>query len=282
MHNAGIAQLGHLTGTSLDDLRAVFEVNGFGVHRVTNAFVDLIVAAKGRIVTMSSLSGTLSSAHLGAYSMSKHALEAYTDALAKELTPLGVHVCAVVPGNYASAIVDNAVGRFAPPVGAMPEIAAVFAPDADNSRSQFAGPEPVAAAVHAALFEDAPRDRYLVVPDAGEADVTLAQAAREWARLKASTPHRWPLARLAAEVTAFENAPAQQTDASAQAARNEALLRGVDERVFAAWDLDHADEVLAPDFWSHDGPEGFRAGPDGLRDFHASVRASARRLQAEA
>jgi len=206
VHNAGIAHLGHLTSTSLDDLRAVFEVNVFAVHRVTNALVDLIAASRGRIVTMSSLSGTLSSVVLGAYSMSKHALEAYTDALAKQLAPQGVHVCAVVPGNYASAIVRNAVGRFAPPVDATPDVAAFFAPDADTSRSQFPGPEPVAEAVHAALFDGSPRERYLVVPIAEEVDATLAQAAREWARLNASTPHRWSLARLADEVTAYEGA----------------------------------------------------------------------------
>ena len=213
VHNAGIAQLGHLTGTSVEDLRVVFEVNVFGVHRVTNAFVDLIVAAKGRIVTMSSLSGTLSSALLGAYSMSKHALEAYTDALAKQLAPLGVHVCAVAPGNYASAIVRNAVGRFAPPVDATPDVAAFFAADADTSRSQFPGPGPVAEAVHAALFDVSPLERYLVVPIAEEADVMLGQAAREWARLNASTPYRWSLERLATEVAADEGRHDEGVDA---------------------------------------------------------------------
>ena len=278
VHNAGIAHLGHLTGTSLEDLRAVFEVNVFGVHRVTNAFVDLIVAAKGRIVTMSSLSGTLSSVVLGAYSMSKHALEAYTDALAKQLAPLGVHVCAVVPGNYASAIVDNAVGRFVPPADATPDVAALFAPGADTSRSQFPGPEPVAEGVHAALFDVSPLERYLVVPIAEEADVTLGQAAREWARLNASMPHRWSLERLVSEVLGIDPDAGDGNRAAsvlAEAGRNEALLRGVYQRLFVDSDLTYADEVLAPDFWSHDWPEGFGAGPDGFRDFYAGVRSSA-------
>ena len=160
VHNAGIAHLGHLTTTSLDDLRAVFEVNVFGVHRVTNALADLIVASRGRIVTISSISGTLSPVALGAYSMSTHALEAYTDSLAKQLAPLGVPVSAV------------------------------------------------AAACHAALFDEAPLERYLVVPNADEADVTLEQAAHEWTRLNASTPHRWSSERLAAEVDARDGSPA--------------------------------------------------------------------------
>ncbi len=202
VHNAGIAHLGHLTTTSQGDLRAVFEVNVFGVHRVTNALVDLLVASRGRIVTMSSLSGTLSPPLLGAYAMSKHALEAYTDALAKQLAPLGVHVCAVAPGNYESAIARNAVERFAPPPDAGEDLAALYAPDADTSRSEFPAPEPVAAACHAALFDETPLERYLVVPNAEEADRTLEQAAHEWARLNASTPYRWSSERLVAEVDA--------------------------------------------------------------------------------
>jgi len=206
VHNAGIGHIGHLTTTSLDDLRAVFEVNVFGVHRVTNALVDLLVATRGRIVSMSSLSGTRSSALLGAYTMTKHALEAYTDALAKQLAPLGVHVCAVVPGNYESAIVRNAVTRFAPPPDAGEDLAALYEPGADTSRSEFPGPEPVAAACHAALFDEAPLERYLVVPNAEEADRTLEQAAHEWARLNASTPHAWSTERLVAELDGLGSA----------------------------------------------------------------------------
>ena len=208
VHNAGIAHLGHLTTTPLDDLRAVFEVNVFGVHRVTNALIDLIVASRGRIVAISSLSGTLSSPMLGAYSMSKHAIEAYADALAKQLAPLGVRVCAVAPGNYASAIARNAVGRFAPPPDAGEDLAALYAPDADTSRSQYPDPEPVAAACHAALFDAAPLERYLVVPIADEANAIIAQAAHEWARLNASTPYRWSHEQLVAEVGAGDGGPA--------------------------------------------------------------------------
>jgi NAD(P)-dependent dehydrogenase (short-subunit alcohol dehydrogenase family) len=202
VHNAGIANLGHLTTTSLDDMRAVFDVNVFGVHRVTNALADLIVASRGRIVTMSSISGTVSSPILGTYAMTKHALEAYTDSLATQLAPLGVHVCAIAPGNFESAIARNAVARFAPPPDASEGVLAMFAPDADTTRSELPGPEPVAAACYAALFDEAPLERYLVVPNAEEADHALEQAVREWARLNVSTPHRWSTERLLAEAEA--------------------------------------------------------------------------------
>ena len=202
VHNAGIAQIGHLTVASVDDVRAVWEVNVLGVHRVTNALVDRILESQGRIVTMSSISGTLSTSLAGVYSMSKHALEAYTDALAAQLGPQGVHCCAVVPGNFESSIMQNLVRRFSLPADASEKLAEVWAPDADVSRKQYPGPEPVAEACWAALFDETPLARYLVVPNADEADLTLVKAAQEWARLNASTPHAWTTERLLEEVAA--------------------------------------------------------------------------------
>ena len=196
VHNAGIGYVGRPHETPLDHVRQVFEVNVFGMHRVTNAVVDLIRESSGRIVTMSSISGTLSSAHMGAYAMSKHAVESYADSLAKALASDGVHVAAVAPGNFASAIAKNAVARFTAPEDAPPEIREMFSPDADLSLSWLPGPEPVAEAVHAALFDDDPRERYLVVGAEEEAERTLEQAALEWARLNASTPHAWTAERL--------------------------------------------------------------------------------------
>ena len=267
VHNAGIANLGHLTTTSLDDLKTVFEVNVFGVHRVTNALVDLIVASRGRIVTMSSISGTLSSALMGTYTMTKHALEAYTDALSKQLAPLGVHVCAVVPGNYESAIARNLVTRFTPPTDASDDVAAFYEPGADVSRSQYPGPEPVATACHAALFDASPLERYLVVPNADEADRTLEQAAHEWARLNASTPHAWSKERLVAAIDHGAEGAAAATSDGGQTERNKALVQRLYQRVFVDWDWTMVDEVVDPAFVSHDWPAGLE-GPAGFKTFY--------------
>ena len=62
------------------------------------------MASKGRIVTTGSIAGTLSWAGGSAYSGSKHAIEAFTDALAAEMEPHGVSVSVVEPGNYKSNI----------------------------------------------------------------------------------------------------------------------------------------------------------------------------------
>ena len=196
VHNAGIAHLGHLTVTPLEDMKQVFEVNVFGIHRVTNAFIDLVRASKGRVVTISSIYGTLSSALGGVYSMSKHAVEAYTDALAAQLGTEGVHVASVAPGNYASAIAQNALARFAPPSDASDAVRELFDNPEAADRREYEPPTDVVAACHAALFDETPRHRYFVVPNEDEADRTLETAAAKWARLNASTSYAWSLERL--------------------------------------------------------------------------------------
>lgn len=206
VHNAGISHLGPLRTTPLDDVRKVFEVNLFAVHRVTNAFVDLLVASQGRIVTVSSIFGTLATELGGVYSMTKHALEAYTDSLAAELTHQGVHVCAIAPGNFASAIAQNVIDRFAAPVGVSESIAALWAPGADVSRSEYPTPQPVGEACFAALFDASPLERYLVVPNGREADATLKKAARAWAVLNLSSAHRWSRERLLEALDEIEQA----------------------------------------------------------------------------
>ena len=112
VNNAGIA-LGFSeppSEQSMDELKAVYEVNVFGPVRVTQAFLPLLKKAEGaRIVMMSSGLGSLglvtdptsiySTANLLAYNSSKTALNAVSVAFAKELAPLGIKVNAVEPGS---------------------------------------------------------------------------------------------------------------------------------------------------------------------------------------
>lgn len=108
VNNAGIAVPGPLEGLDLDDLRRQFDVNVFGVHRVTRAFLPSLVPAHGRIVMMGSLSGRVGMPFLGAYAASKHALRGYTDALRRELAPFRVHVALVEPAAVDTAIWSKA------------------------------------------------------------------------------------------------------------------------------------------------------------------------------
>lgn len=114
VNNAGIAVAGPLRYLPVDDLRHQMEVNLFGALRVTQAFVPMLGANKeftgtpGRIVNMSSVAGKLASPIMGPYSMSKHALEAFTDALRRELMMHGIDVVSVGPGAIKTPIWDKA------------------------------------------------------------------------------------------------------------------------------------------------------------------------------
>jgi short-subunit dehydrogenase len=158
---------------------------------VTKAFTPLIVAGKGRITTISSISGILSARDLGVYSMSKHAIEAFSDSLALQMEPQGVKVSLVEPGNYNSEIGNTAAMRSG--VSRL------------TDRSVYKSPDEVAAAVKLALFEPEPKRRYMVVPNAYEGEITIRKAVQELVELNeghAYTYERDALVRMLDEALA--------------------------------------------------------------------------------
>jgi NAD(P)-dependent dehydrogenase (short-subunit alcohol dehydrogenase family) len=170
VNNAGVAVSGALASTTDEDFDFVMKINVYGPYRVTKAFAPLIIAAKGRITTIGSISGILSGRDLGVYSMSKHAIEAFGDSLAAEMAPLGVAVSIVEPGNYNSQISASAVRR----AGREGRL---------GNRDRFKQPDEVAEAVSLALFEPTPKRRYMVVPNQQEAEITIRQAITELTQL---------------------------------------------------------------------------------------------------
>ncbi len=104
VNNAGIALPGPLMEVPVEEIAKQFEVNAFGVHRLTRACFPLLMESKGRVVNMSSFGGTFVYPFFGAYSMTKFALEAYSDALRRELYPLGIEVVVVRPGRVNTSI----------------------------------------------------------------------------------------------------------------------------------------------------------------------------------
>ena len=178
VNNAGIAAVGSLADTKLEEFDLVMAVNAAGPYRMTKAFLPLLLAQKGRIVTIGSISGILASPDLGAYSMSKHAMEAFTDSLAAQLAGTGVQVIIVEPGNYDSQIGVNAAKR----------------EGVDNSRadrSKYKQPDEVAAAVAQALSEASPKRRYMVVPNQQEAERTIRKQLEQLVQLNEGQPYAY-------------------------------------------------------------------------------------------
>lgn len=114
VNNAGIAVAGPLRYIALDELQHQLNVNLFGVLRVTQAFLPMLGADKsyegepGRIINMSSVAGKIASPIMGPYSMSKHALEAFSDSLRRELMMHGIDVAVIAPGAVKTPIWDKA------------------------------------------------------------------------------------------------------------------------------------------------------------------------------
>lgn len=178
VNNAGIGELGFMSTWTDEEMLNIFDVNVFGPHRVTNACMDLILEAHGRIVTIGSQGGVITSKMYGPYTMTKHAMEAYTDALAEELNPFGVHVSIVQPGGIITKVGINSFEKFVshlqrarPPFDteAKQILASFDTPREDRSNEpesatnrKPSSPEIVSEAVYDALFSEHPKRRYLV------------------------------------------------------------------------------------------------------------------------
>ncbi len=110
VNNAGIAVGGPVAYLNLDDLKRQIDINVYGPIRVTKAFLPLLGADKaaegppGRIVNMSSVAGKMASPFMSPYAMSKHALEAMSESLRRELTTHGIDVVIVGPGAIRTPI----------------------------------------------------------------------------------------------------------------------------------------------------------------------------------
>lgn len=180
INNAGVAVTGPLIELTEDELHFQMDVNVYGPYRVTKAFAPLIIQSKGRITTTGSISGFVTWPFGGAYTMSKFAVEAYTDVLAAEMAAFGVHVSIVEPGNYQSRIGVSARQRRLES-GYTTEDSLYQSQmnrmlDRSVERTQFKEPDEVAEAFLHALSDENPKRRYLVVPNQREAEITIRAA----------------------------------------------------------------------------------------------------------
>jgi short-subunit dehydrogenase len=177
VNNAGIGGLGMFSTWTDEEILDIFNVNVFGVHRITNAFIGLLIESKGRIVNIGSQGGIITSTYYGPYTMTKHALEAYTESLNRELEPYGVRVSIVQPGGIVTRAglnsIEGTLARFhraAPPFTEEAEqVLANFnrpSPPEEEEESETnrkpSSPEIVSIAVYDALFSERPKPRYLV------------------------------------------------------------------------------------------------------------------------
>lgn len=200
VNNAGVGDLGPLIEMPESQLQFIFDVNVFGPYRVTKAFAPLIIESKGRITTIGSRAGFLTRVFYGPYSMSKHAMEAFTDALSYEMEKFDVKVTIIDPSGFKSKIGEASFKR-------MQDSGFEF----ENSlyRSEWEAtrimdsegkielendvPEQIANAVIDTLEAEDPQIRYLTVGSQDAANEMLETAIRR--AVQVNTNHKYSLSR---------------------------------------------------------------------------------------
>ena len=167
VNNAGYGSYGAIEDVSMDEARRQFDVNMFGLARITQLVLPVMRArGTGRIINISSMGGKVYTPFGGWYHATKHALEGWSDCLRLEVEPLGIAVSIVEPGGikteWGSIAADNleltsATGSYA---NAALETA-------ESMRNLYRGkrlssPDVVAKAVLAAATAKRPRTRYAI------------------------------------------------------------------------------------------------------------------------
>ena len=115
INNAGIALTGPLKYLQIEKLKKQFEVNVFGLVRVTQAFIPnlelhhKLSGEDGRIINISSVSGKLVTPFNVSYASSKFAVEALSDGFRRELVHNGIKVTLIEPGPIKTAIWNKAL-----------------------------------------------------------------------------------------------------------------------------------------------------------------------------
>ncbi|WP_437707687.1 SDR family oxidoreductase [Sorangium sp. So ce448] len=174
INNAGIAINAPVEVLPLSEWRRQFDVNFFGQVAVTQALLPLLIRHRGTVVNISSVGGKVALPTYGAYAGSKFALEGVSDALRRELAPLGVKVIVIEPGGVktemtgrgivtaeriTSKMSDEQRGRYAALMQAIISQAETF------TRKGMSA-EDAAKVIVNALTSKRPRTRYTVGRDA--------------------------------------------------------------------------------------------------------------------
>ncbi|KQT44176.1 short-chain dehydrogenase [Devosia sp. Leaf420] len=168
VNNAGVGLLGGAEESSISQVQALFDVNLFGVLRMTNAVLPTMrMQRQGRIINVSSGLGFAPAPYSAHYAATKHALEGYSESLDHEIRAFNVRVSLIEPAYVRSPFDQNSLE----PDRKLPEY--------DEARSRVLGfvqdvmptadtPEMVAEAVLKAATDKDQKRRYTVGEVAGQ------------------------------------------------------------------------------------------------------------------
>ena len=112
VNNAGIFLGGSLLDIDLNELARIFDINVIGYARITQAMFPLLHKKKGKIINISSEVGRFSFPFNGPYSMTKFAIESFSDSLRRELMFLGMKVIIIQPGAIQTQLSGKTIDEY--------------------------------------------------------------------------------------------------------------------------------------------------------------------------
>ena len=179
VNNAGYGLFGAFEDLSVDEIKAQFETNFFGVIRVTQHVLPIMrsgIADGGIIVNVSSVNGHVPFPVISAYVATKFALEGLSESIAYEIEPFGIKVILIEPGAIGSGFMKGSImsNRALDPKSAYFEFVRKVRSKISSDHENATQPEEVAKTIVQAILSEKPEFRYVVGSDA----VTLMQARK--------------------------------------------------------------------------------------------------------
>ncbi|MEL6865486.1 MAG: SDR family oxidoreductase [Bacteroidota bacterium] len=171
VNNAGISVSGPLMYVPVEDIKYQLDVNVLGVIRLCQAFLPLLGASDpspyspGKIINISSISGRIASPFIGPYAASKHALEALSDSLRRELAVFDINVVSIQPGPIKTPIWDKAKADMAKRSYPNTPYAAIMEKSKEliaESEREAIEPIAVSRCIHQILRSKNPKARYII------------------------------------------------------------------------------------------------------------------------
>lgn len=160
VNNAGVGLVGGAEESSLEQAKSLFDVNLFGVIRMTNAVLPTMrKQGAGRIVNISSVMGLIPAPFMALYGASKHALEGYSESLDHEIRSSGIRVVLVEPA-YTRTSFEGNVYQADQQLGVYESARTNAEGVLRDAMTNADTPELVASAVVTAATEANPRRRY--------------------------------------------------------------------------------------------------------------------------
>ncbi|MBZ9937595.1 SDR family NAD(P)-dependent oxidoreductase [Mesorhizobium sp. BR1-1-16] len=187
VNNAGYGQLGLFEETALGDAERQFATNVFGLFNMTRAVLPVMRRQRaGHIFNLSSIAGLRGGLGGSIYCSSKFAVEGFSESLAQEVEPFGIHVTVVEPGFFRTDFLDETSVSFGSK--AIDDYAEVSAQIRngyrDRNHRQAGDPAKLGAVIVELAGEDKPPFRYAAGSDSAE--VFAAKIARLQGELEAT------------------------------------------------------------------------------------------------